>query len=410
MFANEREWSLHNAVLHYKPATSFGGPGSKRKRESEKNNDDDNESGNDDDGKEEGGDSSSWHKRTKLIWEKVESAGSDTAANRPPPAEEHTSARVPPTDGDEQSRHEEQPQEAPDGQRPSTSSPVPAGSSPALSLSLSQSPLSQPGAEQLTEVGEADELSAAGLSRADLEASEREELRLAQERSDREMAERMQTEEAERVRDLESDRKLAEALQERDNEHTGESEPGEGPSGGRPNTENCQSSTSRINAVEVEAPASEIGEPEVSSNGEMNREVDICGPRDVEMADAPPENVAQESAMDSEPASSTDYQAYPEGEGPNEQDSTTTQESGTNSVCVQTHARKSDEEYNASTLPRELFRCYNCDPPQYFVSEALNSEDIIKHMMETNHLTVKPTDPLTVLKKFNFRDPWIDQE
>ena len=25
VFANEREWSLHNAMLHYKPATSFGG-------------------------------------------------------------------------------------------------------------------------------------------------------------------------------------------------------------------------------------------------------------------------------------------------------------------------------------------------------------------------------------------------
>ena len=433
VFANEREWSLHNAVLHFKPATSFAGPGSKRKRKSEENNDDDNKSGNDDDDDDDdgsrgggGGDSNSSQKRKKWFLEKEENAGPDMTAfmtaNRALPIAEHnTSAAIPPAaDDDAQSRREEQqPPEATDGRRQSTSSPVNAAS-PALSLSLSvsQSPLSQPGAEQLTETGEIDELSAAGLSREDLEESEREELRMAQERMDREMAERMQTEEAERARELESDRKLAEALQEREDGDTDESDPGEGPSGGRNktaasaapslNVESCQNHSEREEAAETLT--SDIGEPKISSNDEMNGEVEICGTQDVDMADAPAENNAQETAMDSEAGTSVDHETNPEGEGPPEPEQGSSKNRGSekNSSHQHVQARKNDKKYNSSTLPRKLFRCNQCDPPVYFIVDALDSEALIDHMMETNHAVgVDEVPPLSVLMKFYFRDPWV---
>ena len=390
VFANEREWSLHNAVLHYKPATSFAG----RKRKPEQNNDDDdNESGNDDDDDSNGGeDSNSSQKRMKkLIWEKVENRATTAG---------HTSANSvgpPPTLDDAQSPQEEQEQpQTSDGQRPSTSSPVPDASSPELSLALSHSPLSQPGTEQLTEEGEIGELSAAGLSQADLEASEREELRMEQERLDREMAERMQTEEE----NLESDRMLAEALQERENEEADESDPGEGPSGGRRkavstaqslNVKNCQ------NHVETAKTTNE--EPKVSSNDEMNENA-----KDVDMADAPEENDAQETAMDSEPGTSMDHETNPEGAGRSEpeQGSSKNRRPGPR----QNNARKSDVKYPSSMLPHKLFRCNQCEPPRYFL--ALDSKDVIDHMMETNHINVDEVPPLSELKKFHFRDPWRD--
>ena len=437
VFANEREWSLHNAVLHFKPATSFAG----RKRKSEENNDDDSKSGNDDEDDDDddddddgsrvcGGDSNSSQKRKKWFLEKEENAGPDMtafmAANRALPIAEHnTSAGIPPIDEDAQShREEQQPPEATDGWRQSTSSPVPAAStvpaaSPALSLSLSvsQSPLSQPGVEQLTETGEIDELSAAGLSREDLEESEREELRMAQERMDREMAERMQTEEAERARELESDRKLAEALQEREDGDTDESDPGEGPSGGRNkaasaapslNVESCQNHSDREEAAETLT--SDIGEPKISSNDEMNGEVEICGTQDVDMADAPAENNAQETAMDSEAGTSVDNKTNPEGEGQPEPEQGSSRNRGSekNSSHQHVQARKNDKKYNSSTLPRKLFRCNQCDPPVYFIVDALDSKALIDHMMETNHAVgVDEVPPLSVLMKFYFRDPWV---
>ena len=400
MFANEREWSLHNSVLHFKPATSFAG--SKRK-----SNDDDNKSGSDVDDSS-GGDSNSSQKRKKWILEKVENAGPDmtafldgAAANRVQPTAEHTSAGPPPTDDDDaqKNHHGEQPQ-TPDGQRQSTSSPN-------LSLCLSQSPLSQPGAE-LAETGEIGELSAAGLSQADLEESEMAELRMEQERMDREMAERMQTEETERARDLESDRKFANALQERESEDADESDPGEGPSGGRNRAAslNVQKYSERVEAAETPTAV-----PNISSNDEMNGEVNICGTKDVDMADAQAGYNAQETGTDLELGTSMDHETSPEGEGPPEpeQGSSKNRGSGTNSDLQQDQAKKCDKKskssQNSSMLPRKLFVCNQCDPPLYFIVEKLESESLVEHMMATNHtIGVDEIPPLSVLKEFSFSD------
>ena len=166
------------------------------------------------------------------------------------------------------------------------------------------------------------------------------------------------------------------------------------------NVENCQ------NHVETaKAPTSDIGEePKASSNDEMNGEVDISGAKDVEMADATEENDAQETAMDSEPGTSMDHETNPEGAGRSEpeQGSSKNRRPGPR----QNNARKSDEKYPSSMLPHKLFRCNQCEPPRYFL--ALDSKDVIDHMMETNHINVDEVPPLSVLKKFHFRDPWRD--
>ena len=75
-----------------------------------------------------------------------------------------------------------------------------------------------------------------------------------------------------------------------------------------------------------------------------------------------------------------------------------------------TKSRQNDDKYNSSTLPRKLFLCNQCDPPRYFIVDALTHKEIIDHIMETNHaIGVDEVSPLSVLKKFHFRDPWVDQ-
>merc|ERR1712039_1132103 len=118
--------------------------------------------------------------------------------------------------------------------------------------------------------------------------------------------------------------------------------------------------------------------------------------------------VDHEDLPDPEDLSDPEELPDPEDLPDPEQGPTENRGPGTNSSHP--HARQNDEKYNSSTLPRKLFQCNQCDPPRYFIVDALTHNEVIDHIMETNHaIGIDEVPPLSVLKKFHFLDPWVDQ-